>query len=82
MCVECGTSQCIFTEICEKLHDIARYLTRLTRRTRPAGRATPHIRLDGYEPKGCFHRRNLTANLIANSRICSQLSQINPSIVP
>ena len=45
MRIECGVH--IFTEICEKLHEIARFLTRLTCRTCPAGRAMPHI-YEGY----------------------------------
>ena len=38
-----GTSWCVFTNICKKLHEIACYLTRLSHQTHPAGCVTPHI---------------------------------------
>ena len=47
--VECGAFEAhhstFLLKICEKLHEIACKLTRLTRRTLPADRATPHIQM-------------------------------------
>ena len=43
-----GVSQCVSTKICEKLHEIACFLTCLTYRTQPVGRVTPHTYLDLY----------------------------------
>ena len=52
----------VFTKICEKQHEIACFLTRLTRRTSPAGRATPHI---------CLPNMKFLCLILRQGKVCT-----------